>query len=63
MDTLIDKGGKFANMDPDREGDVLQMTVIIIGQLAPAITRMLQTLEAEDSRKINKIVRNCKEII
>ncbi|KAF1545954.1 hypothetical protein FQV10_0007976, partial [Eudyptes schlegeli] len=44
------------NLDPEKEGDTLQLVTLFVGQSAPDIRKKLQRLEGEDSRNLNKLL-------
>ncbi|KAF1567654.1 hypothetical protein FQV10_0012717, partial [Eudyptes schlegeli] len=47
---------KYTNLDPEKEGDALQLVTLFVGQPAPDITKKLQRLGGEDSRNLNKLL-------
>ncbi|KAF1568179.1 hypothetical protein FQV10_0006771, partial [Eudyptes schlegeli] len=47
---------KYTNLDPEKEGDALQLVTLFVGQSASNIRKKLQRLEGEDSRNLNRLL-------
>uniref|UniRef100_A0A8B9SD64 Core shell protein Gag P30 domain-containing protein n=1 Tax=Apteryx owenii TaxID=8824 RepID=A0A8B9SD64_APTOW len=62
FDRLMNMARRYTDLDPEKEGDSIQLVYIFIGQSAPDIKSKLQQLEGDDSRSVSKLLETAWKV-